>query len=121
VPGSIPGGPTKDCHNLAIFFSFMDICTYILFSQSLNRFYIGACQESLLERIDKHNTHFYSGKHFTSAAKDWELFLKIHTESYPHAIRLERKIKSMKSSKYIFNLKKYPELIVKIFEETKNS
>ncbi|MCP9769307.1 GIY-YIG nuclease family protein, partial [Lacihabitans sp. LS3-19] len=51
---------------------------------------------------------------------DWNLFLKIPTDNYAHAIRLERKIKSMKSSKYISNLKKYPDLITKILEETKN-
>jgi putative endonuclease len=100
-------------------FLFMDICTYILFSKKLNRFYIGACQESLFQRIDKHNTHFYKGKHFTDAAEDWDFFLKIPTQAYTHALRLERKIKSMKSIKYIDNLNKYPEMVVRIIEETR--
>ena len=55
---------------------------------------------------------------FTAAANDWELFLKIDVNNYTHAVRLERKIKSMKSSKYIQNLKKYPELAAKITQET---
>ena len=96
----------------------MDICTYILFSKILNRFYIGACQKSLSERIQKHKSHFYQGKHFTNSADDWELYLAIQLTSYAHAIRLERKIKDMKSSNYIRNLKKYPELIEKIILET---
>lgn len=95
-----------------------DICCYILFSKSLGKFYTGACQDSLLDRIVKHNNHFY-GKHcFTAAASDWELFLKIDVEDYAHAIRLERKIKSMKSRVYIQDLLKYPELIQKIVAET---
>jgi len=49
---------------------------------------------------------------------DWALFLKIEVVDYPHAIRLEKHIKSMKSSKYISNLKKYPELIQKIVNKT---
>jgi putative endonuclease len=82
---------------------------------------VGACQESLPDRISKHNNHFYKGKHFTDAAEDWDLFLKIPTQNFEHAIRLERKIKSMKSAKYLVNLKKYKELVDKILEETKNS
>lgn len=96
-----------------------DICCYILFSPSLCKFYTGACQESLVERITKHNNHTYGNHRFTSAVTDWELFLRIGTSDYSHAIRLERKIKSMKSSKYIQNLKSYPELITKIIEETR--
>ena len=49
---------------------------------------------------------------------DWALFLKIEVVDYPHAIRLEKHIKSMKSSKYISNLKKHPELIQKIVNKT---
>jgi putative endonuclease len=95
-----------------------DICCYILFSPSLGKFYTGACQDSLVNRIAKHNNHSYGKHRFTSVATDWELFLRIDTTDYSHAIRLERKIKSMKSSKYIQNLKKYPELAAKITQET---
>jgi putative endonuclease len=44
--------------------------------------------------------------------------LKFETKDYAHALRLERKIKSMKSSKYIQNLANYPELTEKIISET---
>ena len=96
-----------------------DICCYILFSQNLNKFYVGACQDSLDSRIQKHNNHEYGIHRFTSTANDWVLFLKIDVADYSHAIRLERKIKAMKSRKYIVNLQKYPEIILKIIEETK--
>ncbi|MCP9768956.1 hypothetical protein EGI22_13635 [Lacihabitans sp. LS3-19] len=101
-------------------FFMNDICCYILFSEKINKFYIGATQSNLEIRIKNHNSHFYQGQHFSNSAEDWNLFLKIPTDNYAHAIRLERKIKSMKSSKYISNLKKYPDLITKILEETKN-
>ena len=91
-----------------------DFYCYILLSETLNKFYTGACQDTLIDRISKHNTGYYSGQNFTKAANDWILFLKIDAVDYPHAIRIERKIKSMKSSNYIKNLLKYPELIEKI-------
>ena len=95
-----------------------NICCYIIFSQSLNKFYIGACQNSLEDRITKHNNHEYGNHRFTAAANDWKLFLQIDTKDYAHAVRIERKIKSMKSRIYIQNLIKYPELIEKIISET---
>ena len=98
-----------------------DCCCYIIYSKILSKFYTGACQDSLKDRIAKHNNHSYGNHKFTSSANDWELFLRIDTVDYAHAIRLERKIKSMKSSKYIQNLKKYPELIEKIRLETLKS
>lgn len=91
-----------------------DICCYILFSPSLCKFYTGACQDSLDDRIRKHNNHDYGMHRFTAAASDWELFLRIDAVSYAHALRIERKIKSMKSSVYIRNLAKYPEMVQKI-------
>jgi putative endonuclease len=95
-----------------------DICCYILFSESLGKFYTGACQDSLEDRIRKDNNHTYGNHRFTAAANDWKLFLRIDANDYSHAIRLERKIKSMKSSTFIQNLAKYPELVQKITSET---
>jgi len=37
---------------------------------------------------------------------------------YPHAIRMEKHIKKMKSKVFIQNLKKYPELRNKLFQKT---
>ena len=93
--------------------------TYILFSKKLNKFYIGATQESIEERINKHNTKSYGVHHFTAKAEDWSLFLSFETEDFKHAFRLENKIKKMKSKVYIQNLVKYPELRIKIINETK--
>jgi putative endonuclease len=95
-----------------------EICAYILYSEKLDKYYIGACKDELQKRIDNHNTGFYGSKTFTSNASDWILYLKIETQDYAHAIRIERKIKSMKSRVYIENLKKYSELVEKVFNNT---
>ncbi|WP_282048706.1 GIY-YIG nuclease family protein [Maribacter aquivivus] len=95
--------------------------TYILHSKRLNKFYIGACHEDLEQRIENHNAGTYGTKTFTSNVSDWVLFLKFDCDDYAHAIRLERKIKSMKSSVYIRNLTKYAELRDKIYNETKST
>ncbi len=96
----------------------MEICCYILYSKKRVKFYIGACQENLALRIEKHNSGFYGKDTFTSAAQDWDLYLRIDVLEFSHAIRIERKIKSMKSTAYIKNLKLYTELVAKIKAET---
>ena len=96
----------------------MSACCYIIFSETLNRFYVGATQDELIKRIQKHNDHSYGNHRYTAAASDWKLVLQIPALDYSHAIRMERKIKSMKSSKYIQNLSIYPELLEKLLQTT---
>ena len=91
---------------------------YILHSEKVKKFYIGACHGSILSRIEKHNNKGYGNHRYTAIANDWELYLEIETEDYSQAIRIERKIKSMKSKVYIQNLKRYPEMIEKILIQT---
>ena len=91
---------------------------YIIFSEKLNRFYIGATQEGMENRLAAHNSAKYGKSHFTSHTNDWTLFLFIPTSDFAKAIRIERKIKSMKSVNYIYNLKKYPEMVDKLVSST---
>ena len=98
----------------------MKACCYILYSKQTGKYYTGACHDDLAERIKKHNLHEYGKHRYTPIASDWELYLELPAKDYPHAIRLERLIKSMKSSKYIENLKKYPELVQKIIDQNSN-
>ncbi len=92
---------------------------YILFSQSLNQFYIGATHEDVVHRIQKHNQGTYGKSKFTSKAKDWVLFLFIECNDYSQAVNIERHIKKMKSKTYITNLAKYPEMILKLKDRYK--
>lgn len=88
----------------------MNCYCYILFSNSLNRFYTGISRE-LNERILKHNDHSYSNNRFTAKANDWELFLAIECTCLSIARKIELHIKRMKSSSYIRNLKNDPALV----------
>ena len=91
---------------------------YIIFSVKLNKFYIGATHEDVFLRIEKHNLGAYGKHRFTSTTDDWELYLFMIARDYAHAIRIERKVKSMKSVSYINNLAKYPELQEKLVSST---
>ncbi len=92
--------------------------TYILHSKKLGKFYTGATQYDINERISKHNNKTYGNHRFTAKADDWELFLFIPANDYAHAIRMERKIKSMKSAKYIKELKANKQLLKNLIEST---
>ncbi|WP_378179700.1 GIY-YIG nuclease family protein [Aquimarina sp. SS2-1] len=93
-----------------------EIGCYILYSKKISKYYVGVCQENLSERIEKHNSGFYGKKSYTVITNDWELYLFIPTKTYRMALAVERKIKSMKSRRYIKNLTKYPEMIEKIIK-----
>ena len=74
---------------------------YILFSASLNKYYIGFTGDDISERIRKHNSNH---KGFTGGVGDWKL---LYSENYPtkqEALAREREIKSWKSSKRIAQL-----------------
>jgi len=86
---------------------------YILYSRKISRFYSGITSLSVVERVHQHLEKHYPNK-FTGHADDWEVFLTIECGSLKQARSLERHIKRMKSSIYIRNLKKYPEMVEKI-------
>ena len=91
---------------------------YLIYSDTLKRFYIGISHD-LIARIEKHKVNFYGKNHFTSKANDWKVELFIECENFAQAVRIERHIKSMKSSKYNQNLINYPELVQKIKDRFK--
>ena len=67
---------------------------YILYSTSLDRYYIGHTTLSPAERLQKHLTN-HDG--FTAKAKDWQI---VYTESFPDdglAYARERQVKAWKS------------------------
>lgn len=121
-----PGGPTKTGESsffgffLSFYLLFCSIMpfAYILFSHSLDSYYIGSTSASADLRLLLHNHKFFGAKAFTAKASDWSIFWSLETVSIQHAKRIERKIKSMKSRIYIQNLIKYPDLSSKFFNET---
>lgn len=92
----------------------MSLC-YILYSPILDRFYKGATNDAIENRISKHNSQNYGTDKFTAQTNDWEEFITIESIDFKHALRIEKYIKKMKSKVYIINLKKYPELKEKLF------
>ena len=82
---------------------------YILYSEDLNRFYIGSTSLSPEDRLERHLNKYYDDPKFTTKAKDWVLFLAITCSSFDQARKIESHIKAMKSKKYIDNLKTYPD------------
>ncbi len=74
--------------------------TYILFSEKLNKYYIGStcCLE---DRINKHNSNH---KGFTGGVGDWILVYKEDYEDKSQSLRRELQIKKWKSRKMIESL-----------------
>jgi putative endonuclease len=94
----------------------MEYCCYIIFSSSIDRYYIGYTVD-ITNRIKLHNDGHFGSKSYTHKPSDWNLYLLIPCKTIKHAIFVESKIKRMKSRIYIENLKKYPEMVEKILKE----
>jgi len=78
----------------------MNFYTYILFSEKFDKFYVGHTND-LDRRITEHNSGLSKS---TKAGIPWKL---VHSKSFTsksEAYAFERKIKSMKSRKFIFDL-----------------
>ena len=79
----------------------MDYYTYILYSQQIDRYYVGYTGDSLEERLRKHNTNH---KGYTGRTNDWVVVYKKKYRSKSEAYELERHIKRQKSRTYIESL-----------------
>ncbi len=76
----------------------MEHTVYILFSVSLNKYYIGYTSGPIDDRVRKHLTA-HSG--FTSHAKDWILKYQENFIDKLSALKREKEIKSWKKRKRI--------------------
>ncbi|MBX9887429.1 MAG: GIY-YIG nuclease family protein [Flavobacteriaceae bacterium] len=74
---------------------------YILYSKSIDKFYIGYTVMELSERLRR---HLSSHKGFTGRAKDWEVVYFELTGDKTKAILREKEIKNWKSSVKIIEL-----------------
>jgi putative endonuclease len=74
---------------------------YIIFSEKLNRFYIGYTADDPDERLRKHNTNH---KGFTGKTNDWTLKHLESFDSKTEALLREKIIKKQKSRKFIEKL-----------------
>jgi putative endonuclease len=85
---------------------------YILYSESLDKYYIGSFKDLTL-RLDQHKNKYFDTS-FTSRTEDWYLYLALPNLEYEQARKVESHIKRMKSKIYIKNLLKYPEIREKL-------
>jgi putative endonuclease len=75
--------------------------TYILFSKTLDKYYVGFTGDDLVNRIRKHNSNH---KGFTGGFGDWELVYKEEFSDKKMAHSREKQIKGWKSRKLIAQL-----------------
>jgi len=79
--------------------TFFVMCyTYILYSKTADRFYIGSTCGDLYERIRKHNSNH---KGYTGKVNDWELMHHEAFQDVSSARKREMQIKGWKSRKMI--------------------
>ncbi|MES1220795.1 MAG: GIY-YIG nuclease family protein [Bacteroidota bacterium] len=74
---------------------------YILYSKTINKYYIGFTGDSIEVRLSK---HLASHKGFTSKAKDWEIKRVEKFEFKLQAMTREKEIKKWKSRQKIEKL-----------------
>jgi len=75
--------------------------TYILFSPTKNKYYVGYTGDEITERIRKHNSNH---KGFTGGIGDWELKYIEEYQTKTEAAKREKQIKNWKSKKLIEKL-----------------
>jgi len=80
----------------------MNFHVYILFSAKLNQFYVGQTN-NINKRLERHNKGY---ENFTKKGIPWELIYHVGVESRSDAMKLERKLKNLKSN---IRLKKWIE------------
>jgi len=82
-------------------------CVYILYSPSLDKYYVGETVD-LNERLDQHLREEFRGS-YTKVAKGWRIEWHLTCSDRSQARKIEQHIKRMKSRKYLENLCQNPE------------
>ncbi|UZD24345.1 GIY-YIG nuclease family protein [Algoriphagus halophytocola] len=86
----------------------MDFSVYILYSRSLDKFYIGYTA-NFTERLAYHNST--QNKIWTKRGQPWEVHLLIDRLEKSQALKMEKHLKKMKSRNYLLELKADPSAI----------
>ncbi len=86
---------------------------YILFSPRIQSYYVGLTTEPIETRLSRHNENYYPDK-WSSHGIPWEIFLVIECQDLTQARKIEAHIKRMKSRKYLENLKRFPEMVLRL-------
>jgi len=81
----------------------MPFYSYIIFSSSINKFYIGATSLNLEDRLRRHNSNHQG---FTGKANDWHFVWSQAFESKSDAIDKEKQIKKRGAKRFLEDLHK---------------
>jgi len=76
-------------------------CAYILYSQSLDKYYIGSTIH-LWQRLNEHNS---GSSNYTRSGMPWELAYAIQCDDISSARQLEIKIKKRGAKRYLESLR----------------
>ena len=68
--------------------------TYILFSKSIDKYYIGYTSQTIQQRL---HHHLSEHKGFTAKAKDWAIVYLKEFENKNDAIQEEKRLKALKN------------------------
>jgi len=83
----------------------MNYKVYILHSEKISKYYVGITMD-VTKRLEEHLNPIYTK--YTSQTDDWIVFLELDCLNKTHALKVEKFIKKMKSSKFIQSLKDDP-------------
>ena len=90
---------------------YMVYFVYILYSEVFDKYYIGQTN-SLAQRLERHN-EFENSNSYTSKYRPWLLMAFVEVgESRGDAVKVERRLKSLKSKKAIAEFAKNTEKLV---------
>ncbi len=78
----------------------MDVYVYILYSRSLDRFYVGISQH-LSQRLKQ---HLRGRSKWTARANDWQLIFHLAMDDYASARTMEKQIKAAGAKDFLLNL-----------------
>ena len=79
----------------------MMFTTYILFSEPINRYYVGSTGKPIQSRLKKHLTNH---KGFTGKAMDWIVVYSIEFDSVKESRTLEKRIKKRGAARFLSDL-----------------
>ncbi len=72
--------------------------TYILYSESLGKYYTGSTSKTIEERLAYHRGNH---KGYTSSAKDWRVIYAQETETISESRDLEKRIKKRGAQRFL--------------------
>ena len=105
------------CFPMISFILFEMHFVYILYSPTLNRYYVGETN-NIERRFSQHQRGCIKNS-YTKRASDWTLYLSITCSTLTHAKKLETYIKRMKSRSFIERLKAEENLVQECIEKFK--